>query len=438
MTQSLRLGVAGLGTVGASVVRLIGQYQADYARRFGRPVQVVAVSARDKAKDRGLHLNGITWFDDPVAMAQSDAIDCVVELMGGADGKARDTVEAALSSGKSVVTANKALLAKHGNHLAALAETHQAQLNFEAAVAGAIPIIKTLRESLAGNHVSRVAGILNGTCNYILSRMELEGLSFEAVLADAQRLGYAEADPTFDVGGFDTAHKLAILSSLAFGTEIDADAIYVEGIASITPLDLRMADELGYRIKLLGVAERTPTGIEQRVHPTMVTKTSAIAQVMGVTNAVSISADLIGELTLVGPGAGGDATASSVLSDIADIARGTRVPAYGVPTRDLEPSERAPMQRHEGGYYVRLSVLDRPGAAASIATRMAERHISLESIVQRKPAKLEGPVGQSGAAAVPVVLITYATTESAIRAALDAVMADGHIAEPPQLIRIER
>ena len=438
MTDPLRLGVAGLGTVGAALVSLIAETNSFYTRRFGRPVRVSAVSARDKAKDRGLNLNNITWFDDPVALAQSADVDCVVELMGGADGKARDTVEAALAAGKPVVTANKALLAKHGNALAALAEQKGAQLNFEAAVAGGIPVIKTLRESLAGNHVTRVSGILNGTCNYILSRMELEGLSFETVLADAQRLGYAEADPTFDVGGFDTAHKLAILSSLAFGTEIDADAIYVEGIASITPLDLRMADELGYRIKLLGVAERTPTGIEQRVHPTMVTKTSAIAQVMGVTNAVSINADLVGELTLVGPGAGGNATASSVLADIGDIARGTSVPSYGVPVRDLEPSERAPMQRHEGGYYVRLSVLDRPGAAASIATRMAERQISLESIVQRKPQHNPASLGAKEAAAVPVVLITYATTETAIRAALDAVMADGHIAEPPQLIRIER
>lgn len=430
MTEPLRIGIAGLGTVGAALTRLIADNGATLARRFGRPVKVVAVSARDKSKDRGIDLSGIAWFDDPVALAKSPAVDCVVELMGGADGTAKDTVEAALAAGKAVVTANKALLAKHGNALASLAEKNKAQLNFEAAVAGGIPVIKALRESLGGNRVERVAGILNGTCNYILTRMELEGLPFETVLADAQRLGYAEADPTFDVGGFDTAHKLAVLASLAFGTEIDADAVYVEGIASIAPLDLRMADELGYRIKLLGVAERTPTGIEQRVHPTMVPKTSAIAQVMGVTNAVSILAEPVGELTLVGPGAGGNATASSVLSDLGDIARGTAVPAYGVAVSELEASERAPMQRHEGGYYVRLSVLDRPGAAASIATRMAERQISLESIVQRKP--------KDAQPAVPVVLITYATTETAIRAALDAVMADGHIAEPPQLIRIER
>jgi len=233
---------------------------------------VTAVSARDKNRDRGISLEGIAWFDDPVALAQSPEVDCVVELMGGADGVAKAVVEAALSLGKSVVTANKALLARHGTALVTLAEAKGAQLNFEASVAGGIPIVKTLRESLAGNVVTRVSGILNGTCNYILSRMELEGLTFADCLADAQRLGYAEADPTFDVGGFDTAHKLSILTSLAFGTEIDSDAVYVEGIASITPLDLTMADELGYRIKLLGVAERTSTGIEQRVHPTMVPK----------------------------------------------------------------------------------------------------------------------------------------------------------------------
>jgi homoserine dehydrogenase len=334
-----------------------------------------------------------------------------------------------------VVTANKALLARHGVALARMAEERGLPLAFEAAVAGGIPVIKTLREALAGNLVSRVYGILNGTCNYILTRMETEGLDFATVLADAQRLGYAEADPTFDVGGFDTAHKLAILTSLAFGTQVDADAIHVEGISGVAPLDLKMADELGYRIKLLGVAVRTHDGVEQRVHPTMVPKDSAIAQVMGVTNAVTIDSDAVRELTLVGPGAGGDATASAVIGDIADIARGRSGCAFGVPVGALEPLLRAPMQRHEGGYYIRLSLFDRPGAAAAIATRFAERRISLESIIQKggRRAATEGAGG-----AVPVVLITYATTEEAIRGALEAVSADGQIAEPPQVIRIER
>ena len=439
MTAPLRVGILGLGTVGAAVFQALHSHSTSITNRSGRPITVTAVSARDKSRDRGLNLSGVEWFDDPVALATSDKVDCVVELIGGADGTAKAAVEAALSAGKHVVTANKALLAKHGSALVTLAEKHHAALNFEAAVAGGIPIVKTLRESLAGNQISRVSGILNGTCNYILSRMELEGLTFDACLADAQRLGYAEADPTFDVGGFDTAHKLSLLASLAFGAEIDADAVYVEGIASIAPLDLIMADELGYRIKLLGVAERTATGIEQRVHPTMVPKSWAIAQVMGVTNAVNVAADIVGELTLVGPGAGGNATASSVLSDLVDIARGIILPPLGVPSSALALLERAPMQRHEGGYYIRLAARDRPGAAAGIATRMAEQAISLESIVQKRPpaSRAADPAGKSGAP-VPVVLITYATSEEAIRKALDAVMADGHIAEPPQLIRIER
>ncbi len=439
MTTPLRIGIVGLGTVGAALFNSLKTHQTSITNRSGRSIDVTAVSARDQSRDRGIDLSGVEWFDDPVKLVASPAIDCVVELIGGADGTAKAVVETALSGGKHVVTANKALLAKHGSSLVARAEANNAALNFEAAVAGGIPIIKTLRESLAGNQVTRVSGILNGTCNYILSRMELEGLTFDACLKDAQRLGYAEADPTFDVGGFDTAHKLSILASLAFGAEIDADAVYVEGIASIAPLDLVMADELGYRIKLLGVAERTATGIEQRVHPTMVPKHWAIAQVMGVTNAVNVAADIVGELTLVGPGAGGNATASSVLSDLVDIARGIILPPLGLPSSALATPERAPMQRHEGGYYIRLAARDRPGAAAGIATRMAEQSISLESIVQKRPpaSRAADPAGKLGEP-VPVVLITYATSEAAIRRALDAMVADGHIAEEPQLIRIER
>ena len=438
-SQPLRIGLAGLGTVGASVLRILRRQENALSERCGRAIRVTAVSARDRTRDRGVDLGGLTWFDDPVALAKSDEIDCLVELVGGSDGPAKAAVEAALAAGKSVVTANKALLAHHGIALATLAEQNGVALAFEASSAGGIPIVKTLREALAGNTVTRLYGILNGTCNYILSRMELEGLTFEACLKDAQRLGYAEADPTFDVEGYDTAHKLAILTSLAFGTKIDAEAIHVEGISSIAPLDLKMADELGYRIKLLGVAERTRTGIEQRVHPTMVPKSSAIAQVMGVLNAVTVDADAVRELTLVGPGAGGDPTASAVVADIADVARGTAGLPFGLPVARLEAAVRAPMQRHEGGYYVRLAVLDHPGAAAAIATRMAEADISLESIVQRRSeaAVQRDPSGRSGAP-VPVVLITYATSEAAIRAALEKVSADGHVAEPPQVIRIER
>jgi homoserine dehydrogenase len=344
-------------------------------------------------------------------------------------------VEAALAAGKAVVTANKALLAKHGVALAALAEKVGVALNFEAAVGAAIPVVKTLREGLAGNRIERLYGILNGTCNYILTRMEQEKLAFADCLTDAQRLGYAEADPSFDIEGHDTAQKLAILSSLAFGTQVDESAIYVEGISSITPADLAAADELGYRVKLLGVAVKTVKGIEQRVHPTMLRKDSAIAQVMGVTNAVSIDPDGFNPLTLIGPGAGGAATASAVLSDIADIARGTRVAPFGRPAARLAEVEKAPMQRHEGGYYIRMLARDKPGTAAAIAQRLADQNISLESIVQRHAPGTEKDA-QSGA--VPVILITYATTEDAVRKALDAVGRDEVISGRPQVIRIEK
>jgi homoserine dehydrogenase len=432
--------VAGLGTVGASALKIIARQDNALTERARRPIRVTAVSARDRSRDRGHDLSRYRWFDDPVALARSEDVDCVVELMGGADGPAKAVVETAIEHGKHVVTANKALLARHGLDLARRAEEKGVSLAFEASVAGGIPIVKTLREALAGNQVTRIYGILNGTCNYILSRMESEGLDFATCLAAAQKLGYAEADPTFDIGGFDTAHKLALLTALAFGTEIDSESIYVEGIEKIAPLDLRMADELGFRIKLLGVAERSPTGIEQRVHPTMVPKSTAIAQVMGVTNAVTIDADAVRELTLIGPGAGGDATASAVVADIADVASGTVSPPFGRLSSRLEKAERAPMQRHEGGYYIRLTVHDRLGVAAGVASRMAEARISIESIVQKRPSGSLPPSDKHGRGAepVPLVLITYAATEAAIRAALEKIAADGLVSEEPQVIRIER
>jgi homoserine dehydrogenase len=442
--QPFRVGVAGLGTVGASVLQILARQDNAVSLRAGRPVRVEAVSARTRGRDRGVDLSGATWFEDPVALAAAPDLDCVVELIGGAEGPARLVVEAALDAGRHVVTANKALLARHGVDLARRAEENGVSLSFEASVAGGIPVVKTLREALAGNAVTRLYGILNGTCNYILTRMEQEQLTFAECLRAAQQLGYAEADPTFDVEGFDTAHKLAILTSLAFGTAVDADSVYVEGISSITPLDLAMAAELGFRIKLLGVAERVatgagePDGIEARVHPTMVPITSAIAQVMGVTNAVTIDADPVGELTLIGPGAGGAATASAVVADIADIASGASVAAFGRPVVRLERVPQAPMQRHEGGYYMRLTVHDRPGVAAGVATRMAEAGISLESILQKRPPGADRDKHGRSGQPVPLVLITYAASEGAIRGALDKVFADGLVAEPPQVIRIER
>jgi homoserine dehydrogenase len=438
MSAALKIGVAGLGTVGASVIRILDERRDALTASSGRPLQVTAVSARERGRDRGVDLNNIKWHDDPLDLAADSNVDLVVELIGGAEGPARATVEAALKNGKPVITANKALLAAHGLALAALAEEKNVSIAFEAAVAGGIPIIKTLREALPGSRLDRVSGILNGTCNYILTRMEEDGLSFADALADAQKLGYAEADPTFDIGGFDAAHKLAILTSLAFGTQIDADAIYVEGIQSISPLDLATAEELGYRIKLLGVATRTEAGIEQRVHPTMVPKSAPLAQVMGVTNAVQISGSA-SDITLVGPGAGGAATASAVIADIVDVARGAIRLPFGVPVKDLSKLARAPIQTHKGGYYIRLDVVDKPGTAAAIATRMAEQDISLESILQRKPRdKKLAEVVENKSQTVPLVLITHATSEAAVRKALDAVLADKHIHGTPQVIRIEK
>jgi len=430
--KPLRVGVAGLGVVGASLVSLLRRVAPDLRIRTGRDIFVAAVSARVN-RDRGLGLEGATFFADPVELAARGEIDLFVELIGGADGPAFEAVKAALARGLHVVTANKAMLAAHGVELATLAESQGAALAYEAAVGGGVPVIKTLREGLAGNAVTRVCGILNGTCNYILSRMEAEHLPFELCLAEAQRLGYAEADPTFDIGGFDTAHKLSILASLAFGARIDARAVSVEGIESITLADLAAADELGFRIKLLGVAERTDHGVEQRVHPTMVAKSAPLAQTMGVLNAVTIDGDAVGSLTLVGAGAGGAATASAVAADIADIARGIVDPVFGRPVAELRELDKVSMQRHEGGYYVRLAVAERPGAMAAIATRMAERKISLEAIIQKRPLKDAPPSPY-----VAVVLITHATTEASIREALDMAVADG-VAQPrPQVIRIER
>jgi homoserine dehydrogenase len=444
MAEPLKVGLAGLGTVGTAVVQLLERGRDKLVARCGRPIEVVAVSARSRSKKRDIDLKKFRWAADPAALAADPAIDVLVEVIGGEGDPAKRVVETALAAGKAVVTANKALLARHGQKLAALAERHRVALNFEASVAGGIPIVKTLREGLNGNSFTRIYGILNGTCNYILSRMEEDRLAFDECLREAQRLGYAEADPSFDVEGHDTAQKLSILASLAFGTKVDPAAVYVEGISSITLADLDAADELGYRVKLLGVAVKTEAGIEQRVHPTMVPKESAIAQVMGVTNAVTMDADGLAPITLVGPGAGGMATASSVVADLADIARGVRTPPFGRPAARMTAIGKAPMQRHEGGYYIRLLARDRPGSAAETARRLAQRHISLESIVQRHDIRAQdvraqglAQPGRSGEP-VPVILITYATSEDAVRKALAAVRRDRVISGRPQVIRIEK
>ncbi len=438
MTTTLRLGLAGLGTVGTGLLDLLASHTGLIEERTGVSVAVVAVSARDRKRDRGGHdISRYEWFGDPVAMAASETIDVFVELMGGEGDPAKAAVEAALKAGKPVVTANKALLAHHGTAFARLADAAGVALNFEAAVAGGIPIVKTLRESLAGNQVRQVFGILNGTCNYILTKMADEGHDFADVLAEAQALGYAEADPTFDIGGFDTAHKLALITSLAFGTEVDLESIYIEGIEHITLADMRNAANLGYTIKLLGVSVATADGIEQRVHPTLVPVGSQIADVDGVFNAVAVKGDFAGELILEGKGAGAHPTASSVLSDIADIARGTRVSTFGVPAAKLKPYSRARMRAHEGGYYVALELFDRSGEVAAVARTLSEEGISIESIVQRAPVSTGG--GTTGKRrTAPFILISHDTLESAMRGALERIEEEGHAASKPRMIRIER
>jgi homoserine dehydrogenase len=439
MNQALKLGVAGLGTVGTGLLHLLQEHGARLTQSIGRPIEVTGVSARSRTKKRGISLEGVKWFDEPERLAVDASIDVLVELIGGDEGAPKRAVEAALKAGKAVVTANKALLARHGTELAKLAEQNGAALNFEAAVAGGIPVIKTLREALAANQIRRVYGILNGTCNYILTQMQEEHRSFDDVLQEAQAKGYAEADPTFDIDGFDTAHKLALLTSLAFGTRVALGEIDVEGIRTITQADIEAADDLGYRIKLLGVALMTESGIEQRVHPAMVPKHSAIAEVSGVTNCVAIDGDAVGNLLLAGPGAGAGPTASAVMSDILDIARGAMSHPFRVPAAKLKPYVRARLGRHQGAYYVRLSVYDRPGAMAGITGRMGEREVSLESIVQRRPrgAQIGINARLEPGAPTPVILITHETTEEAIRGALEAIHRDGNVSEKPQMIRIE-
>ncbi|WP_156851004.1 homoserine dehydrogenase [Bartonella refiksaydamii] len=433
MAEALKVGIAGLGTVGTSVIRILREKASDLAYQCGRPIEIAAVSARDQGRNRGIDLSGVKWFDSPVDMAASDEIDVFIELIGGELDVVYEAVKKALEVGHHVVTANKALLARHGVEFALSAEKKGIFLHFEAAVAGGIPIIKAMRESLVANRISRIYGILNGTCNYILTRMFTEGLSFKDCLADAQKLGYAEADPTFDIGGHDTAHKLALLTSLAFGTEVSLDDVYVEGISNISQIDIRAADELGYRIKLLGVALETDSGIEQRVHPTMVPTSSMIAQIHGVTNALSIQSDLLGELLFSGPGAGGEATASAVIGDLADIAKARPgfqyAPVLRSPASGLFPHKKARISQHAGGYFIRLNVHDRAGVFAAVARHMADNHISLESIVQRS--FVESQIVKT------IILITHETTEVNVRQALAAIEKDGHLIAKSQFIRIE-
>jgi homoserine dehydrogenase len=424
----LKIGIAGLGTVGAGTQKILVENRDILTARCDRELVVTAVSARDKSKDRGIDLAGIHWCDDAAELALRDDVDVVAELIGGEDGIAKSLVKAAIQNGKHVVTANKALLAHHGTTLALAAEAGGVTLAFEAAVAGGIPIVKAMREGLAANQISRVYGILNGTCNYILSEMRETGRDFADVLAEAQDLGYAEADPACDIDGVDAAHKLALLTALAFGCEVDFGAVHVEGIRAISPLDIRFAEELGYRIKLLGLASRTERGIEQRVHPSMVPMGAPIAHVEDVFNAVVADGDFVDTTLFQGRGAGAGPTASAVVADLIDIARGHKSPTFAVPATALTPFKAAPMAGHVGCYYVRLMVVDKPGVFAEIAGALHDHHVSMESILQH---------GRDPGEAVPVVLTTHETEEAAMLATLGEIEKSNAVVETPMLIRIE-
>lgn len=419
----LRVGIAGLGTVGGGLLKLF----ADPAARLNEKLELVAVSARNRSRDRGVDIGRYRWFDDPVELAAQPAVDVVVELIGGSDGPAKRTVETALQRGAHVVSANKALIAVHGVALAELSEAKGGKLLFEAAVGGGVPMVKALKESVAGCCASAVAGILNGTCNYILTEMESSGRSFEDVLADAQRLGYAEADPIMDVGGFDAAHKLTILSAIAFGARPDFEHVRIEGIERVSLIDIRMAGKLGFRIKLLAKGASTENGVEMHVRPALLAFDHPLANIGGSLNALVVDAEPAGQLTFIGRGAGAGPTAASVAADLIDLAEGRAGFAFGRPLAQLTSAPRAtPVER--GRYYLRLMVADRPGVVAAISDRLAHESISIESFLQM-PAP-EGP-------AVPIVLTTQTCPREAVEAAVAAMQALDVVVEPPYVMPVE-
>ncbi|WP_425038450.1 homoserine dehydrogenase [Primorskyibacter sp. S187A] len=426
MSTPLRIGIAGLGTVGIGVVKILRQKSALLEARTGRKLELTAISARSKSKDRGVPLSGYAWEDDPVALARRGDVDVFVELMGGEDGPAKAATEAALDTGKDVVTANKAMLAVNGQALAARAEAAARVVRFEAAVAGGIPVVKALTEGLAGNDITRVLGVMNGSCNYILTRMEDAGLTYQEVFDEANALGYLEADPELDVGGIDAGHKLALLASIAFGTQVNFAGVELEGIGAVSIDDIRRAGDMGYRIKLLGVAQMTGRGLEQRMTPCLVPKSSPMGQLTGGTNMVVLEGDQVEQVVLRGPGAGEGPTASAVLSDIIDIARGTRLTTYGQPAHTLVPATPA-RSATPAPYYLRMALEDKPGALAKIATVLGEAGISIDRMRQYTH---EGPHA-------PVLIVTHKTTRSALDEALAAMGGTGVMAGEPVALRIE-
>ena len=426
MTQPLRLGIAGLGTVGVGVVKIVQRQANLLAQRCGRPIEIVAVSARSKGKDRGVNLSRYAWEDDPVALARRPDVDVFVELMGGSDGPARAATEAAIAAGKDVVTANKAMLALHGQALAEAAEAKGLVLRFEAAVAGGIPVIKALTEGLAGNAIGRVMGVMNGTCNYILTRMDNAGLTYEEAFAEADGLGYLEADPNLDVGGIDAAHKLTLLAAIAFGSKVNFDAIQLEGIGAITIEDIRRSGDMGYKIKLLGVAQMTGRGLEQRMSPCLVPATSPLGQLEGGTNMVVIEGDSVGQIVLRGAGAGEGPTASAVMSDVCDIARGIRVATFGRAATALDDAPPA-SAASPACYYLRMELADKPGALAKVATVLGDAGISIDRMRQ---------YDHPGANA-PVLIVTHKTARPNLDTALSALPGTGVLTGAPVALRIE-
>lgn len=425
MSDPLRLGIAGLGTVGVGIVRIVQAHADLLAARAGRPITISAVSARSQ-KERGVDLSGYAWEDDPVALAARADVDVVIEVMGGHDGPAKATTEAAIAHGKDVVSANKALLAIHGQALAEAAEAAGRVIRFEAAVAGGIPVVKTLTEGLAGNAIARVLGVMNGSCNYILTRMEDAGLTYAEVFEEANQLGYLEADPELDVGGIDAGHKLALLAAIAFGTQVDFEGVALEGIGSVTIEDIRQAADMGYRIKLLGVAQMTGRGLEQRMSPCLVPAGSPLAQLQGGTNMVVLEGDAVGQIVLRGAGAGEGPTASAVMADVVDLARGTRYPTFGQPAKGLRRA-RAATAAIPAPYYLRLQLLDKPGALAKVATVLGDAGVSIDRMRQYDHADT----------AAPVLIVTHKTTRAALDEALARFADTGVVTATPVAIRIE-
>ena len=428
MSAPLKVGLAGLGNVGAGVAKVLRGDTRLLAWRAGRDIAITAVSARDRTRDRGVDLDGVRFEADPMALARRDDVDVIVELMGGHEGAARTLVEAALRARKHVVTANKALLAYHGAALAELAERSGVSLKFEAAICGGIPIVKALRESLIAYEISAVRGILNGTCNFILTQMEASGRPFAEVLSEAQRLGYAEADPTLDIGGGDTAHKLTLLAALAFGTVPDLGGVTVTGIEKVSPADIAFAAEFGYRLKLLGVARKTPSGIEQRVHPAMVKARTPLADVESSFNAVAADAGAAGPFFFEGRGAGSGPTTSAVIADLVDVARGAFGPAFGRPASELTAPKRVPAETRSSAYYLRFQVLDVPGVMAEISRHLANEQVSIESMIQR---------GRAPGEPVAIVMITHESSHVAVVRALSAIATSDKVFEAPCMIPME-